>query len=154
MDLKLKELEISSPAFSSMGAIPKRYTSEGENISPPLQWRKVPPDTKQLVLICHDPDAPLPKGFTHWVMYNIPPDVTAVAEGGGNEFTQGVNSAEETGYTGPAPPPGHGLHHYYFWLYALNDAMDLGPGWSRKDLLEAIEPHVTAQARLVGTYER
>lgn len=154
MDLKLKKLEISSPAFSSMGIIPKRYTSEGENVSPPLQWRKVPSETKQLVLICHDPDAPLPKGFTHWVMYNIPPDVTEVSEGGGSEFTQGVNSTEETGYTGPAPPPGHGSHHYYFWLYALNDAMDLGPGWARKDLLEAIEPHVIAQARLVGTYER
>ncbi|MGB3299805.1 MAG: YbhB/YbcL family Raf kinase inhibitor-like protein [Phormidesmis sp.] len=154
MELKLKELEITSSAFASLGAIPKRYTSEGENISPPLQWRKVPPETKQLVLICHDPDAPLPKGFTHWVLYNIPPEVTEIAAGGGSEFTQGANTKEETGYTGPAPPPGHGPHHYYFWLYALNDEMDLGPGWARKDLIEAIEPHVIAQARLVGTYER
>lgn len=154
MGLRLKELEISSPAFSPLAAIPQRYTSDGENISPALQWQKVPSETKQLALICHDPDAPLPMGFTHWVIYNIPPDVTELAEGDGQAFTEGMNTSGSDGYTGPAPPPGHGAHHYYFWLYALDKALDLKAGLSRVDLLEAIANHVTAQARLVGTYER
>ena len=154
MELKLKDLEIISPVFSAHEAIPKRYTSDGENVSPPLQWSKIPPETKQLALICHDPDAPLPLGFTHWSIYNIPPNVNEIAQGSGNRFTEGVNSAGSNGYTGPAPPEGHGVHHYYFWLYALNQALDLKPGLSREELLDAIADSVTAQARLVGIYER
>lgn len=154
MELKLKDLEISSSAFSALETIPKRHTSDGENVSPALQWRKMPPETQQLALICHDPDAPLPQGFTHWTIYNIPPNITEIAEGGGHNFTEGVNSAGSDGYTGPAPPEGHGVHHYYFWLYALNQALDLAPGLSREELLEAIANSVTAQARLVGTYQR
>lgn len=154
MKLKLKDLEISSPVFATLAAIPKRYTSDGENISPPLQWSKIPPETKQLVLICHDPDAPLPRGFTHWTIYNIPPDVNEIAENGGNKFTEGVNSAGSNGYTGPAPPSGHGVHHYYFWLYALDRTVDLQSGLSREELLDAIADSVTAQARLIGIYER
>lgn len=154
MELRLKELEITSPAFSHLGAIPQRYTSDGENISPPLEWDKVPPETQMLVLICHDPDAPLPSGFTHWVLYNIPPSVKALEENDGAQFTQGVNTLEEEGYTGPAPPPNHGRHHYYFWLYALKENIDVGEGWTREFLIEAIDPFVIAQARLVGTYER
>jgi Raf kinase inhibitor-like YbhB/YbcL family protein len=154
MKLRLKDLEISSPAFSHLGSIPKKYTSDGDNISPPIRWQKVPPDTKQLVLICHDPDAPLPFGFTHWCIYNIPPDVTELPEGGGAEFTEGVNTADSEGYTGPAPPSGHGIHHYYFWLYALDDDLDLDPDWDSIDLIDAIADHVIAQARLIGTYER
>ena len=154
MELRLKDLEISSPAFSHLGPIPKKYTSDGENVSPPIRWQKVPPETQQLVLICHDPDAPLPFGFTHWCLYNIPPEVTEVAEGGGNEFTEGINTADGEGYTGPAPPPGHGTHHYYFWLYALDQNLELDSDWERIDLLDAIADHVIAQARLIGTYER
>ncbi len=154
MALKLKDLELTSHAFSALGSIPERYTSDGDNVSPALQWRKVPPETKQLVLICHDPDAPLPFGFTHWTIYNIPPDVNEIAEGGGSRFTEGLNDAGGQGYTGPAPPPGHGVHHYYFWLYALTEALDLKPGLSRTELLDAIADYVTAQARLVGAYER
>lgn len=154
MELKLKNLELTSPAFSALETIPQRYTSDGENISPALQWDKLPPETKQLALICHDPDAPLPFGFTHWTLYNIPPEVIKVAEGGGHNFTQGVNSAGDSGYTGPAPPKGHGVHHYYFWLYALDRPLTLEPGLNRAELLEAIADSVTAQARLVGTYQR
>ena len=154
MELKLKDLEIISPVFSPLEAIPQRYTSEGENVSPPLQWSKIPPETKQLALICHDPDAPLPFGFTHWTVYNIPPNVDEIAQSGGNKFTEGVNTTGSNGYTGPAPPEGHGVHHYYFWLYALNQTLDLKPGLSREELLDAIADSVTAQARLVGIYER
>ena len=154
MELRLKDLEISSPAFSALGNIPQRYTSDGENISPSLQWSKIPPKTKQLALICHDPDAPLPLGFTHWTIYNIPPDVKAIAEGKGNQYTEGSNTSGSNGYTGPAPPSGHGIHHYYFWLYALDKALDLQPGLNREELLEAIADSVIAQARLVGIYRR
>ncbi|MGB3790456.1 MAG: YbhB/YbcL family Raf kinase inhibitor-like protein [Phormidesmis sp.] len=154
MKLRLKDLEISSPAFSHLGPIPQKYTSDGENISPPIRWQKAPPETQQLVLICHDPDAPLPFGFTHWCLYNIPPTATEVAEDGGKEFTEGINTADGEGYTGPAPPSGHGTHHYYFWLYALDEDLDLDPDWERIDLLDAIADHVIAQARLIGTYER
>jgi Raf kinase inhibitor-like YbhB/YbcL family protein len=148
MELRLQDLTINSPAFSTLEAIPKRYTSDGENISPPLQWSKIPPETEQLVLICHDPDAPLPLGFTHWTIYNIPPNVDELEEGGGHNFTEGVNSTGSQGYTGPAPPPGHGIHHYYFWLYALNKSLDLKPGLNREELLNAIANYVTAQTRL------
>ena len=154
MELRLKDLEIVSPVFSPLETVPKRYTSDGENISPPLQWSKVPSETQQLALICHDPDAPLPWGFTHWTIYNIPPNIQEIAEGDGHSFTEGVNTTGSNSYTGSAPPSGHGVHHYYFWLYALNQSLDLKPGLSREELLEAIADSVTAQARLVGTYER
>lgn len=154
MELRLKELQIQSAAFGSLESIPKRYTSDGDNVSPPLAWSKLPADTQQLVLICHDPDAPLPHGFTHWTLYNIPPNVSQISEGEGSQFTEGMNSAGQTGYTGPAPPPNHGPHHYYFWLYALNQALDLQPGLTREQLIDAIADAVTAQARLVGVYQR
>lgn len=154
MKLRLKDLEISSPAFAALETIPKRYTSEGENISPPLQWNKIPPETKEFALICHDPDAPLPWGFTHWIVYNIPSNITEIKEAAGDLFTAGVNSSGSKGYIGPAPPQGHGVHHYYFWLYALNQSLDLQAGLNREELLHAIADWVTAQARLVGTYQR
>ena len=154
MELKLQDLEISSPAFSALESIPQRHTSDGENVSPALRWSKIPPETQQFALICHDPDAPLPRGFTHWTIYNISSNITEIAEGEGHSFTEGVNTAGSDGYTGPAPPERHGVHHYYFWLYALDRALDLAPGLSREELLEAIADSVTAQARLVGTYQR
>jgi hypothetical protein len=154
MAMNIKDLQIHSPAFTSLEHIPKRYTSDGENVSPPLAWSGVPPGTQQLALICHDPDAPLPQGFTHWLIYSIPPTVNQIAEAGGNKFTQGTNSSNQPGYTGPAPPKGHGPHHYYFWLYALDAELDLKPDMNREQLLDAIADHVIEQARLVGVYER
>lgn len=154
MGLNIKDLRIGSPAFTALEPIPKRYTIEGENISPPLEWSGLPSGTHQLVLICHDPDAPLVRGFTHWTIYNIGPTVTGLAEAGGSKFTQGTNSTDNLGYTGPAPPNGHGLHHYYFWLYALDKELDLKPGLNREQLLDAIADRVIEQARLVGVYQR
>jgi Raf kinase inhibitor-like YbhB/YbcL family protein len=154
MGLNIKDLRISSPAFTTLEPIPKRYTIEGENISPPLEWSGLPSGTLQLALICHDPDAPLPYGFTHWTLYGIPPTVTQLAEAGGSKFSQGTNSVDRLGYTGPAPPKGHGLHHYYFWLYALDKELTLKPGLTREQLLNAIAEHTIEQARLVGVYER
>ncbi len=152
--MKLGNLTVASKAFAQHGKMPKQYTPEGENRSPPIEWKGLPAGTRQLALVCHDPDAPLPTGFTHWVLYGIPPDTASIPEGGGAGFTQGVNGTGRPGYFGPAPPPGHGLHHYYFWLYALGDGPKLPPNLSREALLEAIGKNVLEQARLVGTYER
>jgi Raf kinase inhibitor-like YbhB/YbcL family protein len=119
-----------------------------------LEWSGLPPGTQQLALICHDPDAPLPGGFTHWTIYGIPTTVSQLAEAGGSKFTEGMNSSDKPGYTGPAPPQGHGPHHYYFWLYALDKELDLKPGLNREQLLDAIADRVIEQARLIGIYQR
>ncbi|MEN6294119.1 MAG: YbhB/YbcL family Raf kinase inhibitor-like protein [Methanobacterium sp.] len=154
MALNLGDLQIHSPAFDPLEHIPERYVYDGDNISPPVEWSGVPPDTKEFALICHDPDAPLPYGFTHWVVYGIPADITGIAEGEGKKaFTEGTTGYGEQGWGGPAPPPGHGPHHYYFWLYALDKVLNLKPGLTREQLLDAIADHVTVQARLVGIYE-
>ncbi|WP_138504754.1 YbhB/YbcL family Raf kinase inhibitor-like protein [Nostoc sp. PA-18-2419] len=153
MGLNIKDLQIYSLAFTSLEHIPKQYTSDGENISPPLEWSGLPAGTQQLALICHDPDAPLPQGFTHWLVYNIPPTINQITEAGGSKFTEGLNSENQPGYTGPAPPQGHRLHHYYFWLYALDAELNLKSNMNREQLLNAIADHVIEQARVVGVYE-
>lgn len=155
MKLNLGTLRISSPAFGSLKRIPKRYTGEGEDISPPLAWSDVPQGVQQFALICFDLDAPLPHGFTHWVVYGIPPETTGIVEGQGKHaFTEGMNDFGNQRYNGPLPPEGHGPHLYYFLLYGLDQALDLKPGLNRVQLLDAIADHVTVQARLVGIYER
>ena len=154
MALNLGDLRIRSPAFGPLESIPEHYVYDGDNVSPPVEWSGAPPDTKEFALICHDPDAPLPYGFTHWVVYGIPADVTGIGEGEGKEaFTEGTTGYGDQGWGGPAPPPGHGPHHYYFWLYALDKALNLKSGLTREQLLEAIADHVIVQARLVGIYE-
>jgi Raf kinase inhibitor-like YbhB/YbcL family protein len=117
-----------------------------------LQWSGVPDGTQSFAIVSHDPDAPLVEGFTHWVLYGIPGAVNDVSEGT-SDFVAGGNSFGNSGYNGPAPPPGHGPHHYYFWVYALDSDLDLDPGLDRRTLLDQIEDHVIEQARLVGTYE-
>jgi hypothetical protein len=133
----------------------KRYAGDGGNLSPPLEWTGSPRGTKEFALVCHDPDAPLPQGFTHWVVYGIPGSTTKLGEGQKPDaFAPGVNGAGKHGYMGPYPPAGHGTHHYYFWVYALGEELKLKPGLDRAHLLDAISGHVLEQARLVGTYER
>jgi Raf kinase inhibitor-like YbhB/YbcL family protein len=150
--LNVASLKLSSPAFSGHGPIPGRHSSEGEDIAPPLEWSGVPAGTRSFAVVVHDPDAPLVDGFTHWVAYDIPGDAAGVPEGGG-EVIQGTNSFGRQGYNGPAPPPGHGTHHYYFWVYALDEQLDLEPGLDRRALFDRIEDHVIEQARLVGTFK-
>jgi Raf kinase inhibitor-like YbhB/YbcL family protein len=149
--LNVADLRISSPAFEGHKRIPDRHTSNGENVAPPLEWSGVPEGTRALAIVVHDPDAPLVDGFTHWVAYGIPADATSLSEGG-EGVVNGVNSMGDEGYIGPAPPPGHGTHHYYFWVYALDEDLDLPSGLGRRALLERIEDHVIEQARVVGTY--
>lgn len=155
MSLKLGSLRITSSALATGGRIPKRNAGDGDNLSPPLEWSGAPRATKEFALICHDPDAPLTQGFTHWVLYGIPASTSKLSEGqSASVFTGGVNGTGRTGYVGPYPPPGHGLHHYYFWLYALDSPLNLKAGLTRDQLLEAMGKHVLEQARIVGTYER
>lgn len=151
--LNVADLAISSPAFEPHAEIPRRHTADGENVAPALRWSGTPAATRSFALVTHDPDAPLVDGFTHWVAYGIPADATGLPEGGGDAIA-GVNSSGAPGYTGPAPPPGHGMHHYYFWIYALDADLGLQPGLSRRELITRIEDHVIEQARIVGTYER
>jgi len=149
--LSIADLRISSSAFEDHGRIPARNTVEGEDVSPALEWSGAPQGTKAFAIVCHDPDAPLVDGFTHWLAYAIPAATSELPEGAGGLVT-GTNSFGNAGYGGPAPPPGHGTHHYYFWVYALDDDLDLEPGLDRRALIDRIEDHVIEQARLVGTY--
>lgn len=158
MGFALSDIELASSVFQQRGNIPKKHTGEGEDVSPPLSWSNAPEGTRSFALICHDPDAPLVTaagayGFVHWVLYNIPSSVTQLAE---NEksFTQGGNSFGREGYGGPMPPEGHGTHHYFFWILALDADTDLDPGLSMEELLREIEPNLIGMNRLVGTYSR
>jgi Raf kinase inhibitor-like YbhB/YbcL family protein len=151
--LNVQDLKLSSPAFSGHKRIPERHTGDGEDVSPPLEWTGVPEGTKAFAVVMHDPDAPLVDGWTHWVAYNIPGDATGIPEGA-EGIDHGVNSLGEPKYMGPAPPADHGPHHYYFWVYALDEDLGLEPGLDRRTLHERIEDHVIEQARLIGTYER
>ena len=157
MGFALSDMRLTSPAFHSRGPIPAKHTGEGDDVSPALEWSSAPDGTRSFALICHDPDAPLVTpgayGFVHWVLYNIPGSATGLAEGS-TEHTSGKNDFQKEGYGGPMPPNGHGPHHYFFWLFALDDELNLEPGLTMSQLLERIESHTLAMNRLVGTYER
>ncbi len=157
MGFALSALQLSSAAFGAHQPIPTRYTGEGEDVSPPLQWSDAPEGTQSFAIICHDPDAPLISpgsyGFVHWVYYNIPGDIHALAEGD-TAYTAGVSDFGQIGYGGPMPPEGHQVHHYYFWVLALDQALDLEPGLTLWQFFDQVEPHVIGMNRLIGTYER
>jgi Raf kinase inhibitor-like YbhB/YbcL family protein len=157
MGFALSAMTLTSAAFEQHGRIPARHTGEADDVSPALAWLDVPEGTKSFAVICHDPDAPLIKpgtyGFVHWVLYGIPGSSGELAEGVG-EYVQGVNDFGNAGYGGPMPPEGHGTHHYYFWLLALDTEPDLPSGLTMWELLERIEPNVIGMNRLVGTYSR
>lgn len=158
----MPQISVASPAFEDNAPIPETYSQDGKNVSPPLQWNGVPSEAKELVLIMDDPDAPMDQPYVHWVMYAIPPDAKSLSEAipkGSTLSTprgalQGRNTAGNTGYDGPAPPPGHGVHHYHFKLYALDQPLGLEAERTKEDVLEASEGHIIAQGELVGTYER
>jgi Raf kinase inhibitor-like YbhB/YbcL family protein len=146
--MAIKDLRITSPDFEPGGRIPDRFTAYHENETPTLDIAGVPEGTEELVLICHDPDAPRPHGFTHWTVYGIPADATRVGPGHG--FREGPTDAGRAGWYGPRPPAGHGTHHYYFWVYALNTKVDGAP--TREDFLLRYAGNVLEQNRIVGTY--
>lgn len=146
-------MELTSAAFEPDQPIPQRYTCEGDDVSPPLAWDDPPEGTRSFALVVDDPDAP-GRVFTHWVAWGIPSDRRNLDEGesppgsGGNDFGR-------QGWGGPCPPPGHGRHRYVFRLLAL-DTTELEVAWGagKGELEQAVEGHVLAEARLVGTYER
>jgi Raf kinase inhibitor-like YbhB/YbcL family protein len=157
MGFALSDMTLTSTAFDNAGAIPAKFTGDADDVSPAMSWTGAPDAVKSLAVICHDPDAPLVKpgtyGYVHWVLYGIPGSVTELAEGVA-DYVQGVNDFGNPGYGGPAPPPGHGTHHYFFWVLALDAEPDLPAGLTMWELLEKVEPNVIAMNRLVGTYSR
>ncbi len=158
MGFALSNMQLTSDAFKQGGKIPAKHTGEGDDVSPALSWSNPPDGTKAFAVVCHDPDAPLVSGngtygFVHWVLYNVPGDVTSLAEGTG-EYTSGRTDFGKPGYGGPMPPNGHGVHNYYFWVLALGDDTQLEGGLTLWQLLEKIEPDLIGMNRLVGSYER
>lgn len=157
------QFPVESSAFAQGSVIPAKFSSgEGQNVSPALRWAQIPDGAASMALIVEDPDAPTPKPFVHWLMYNIPMSVDwlpedvrheeIVAAAGG--AMQGKNSQMKIGWTGMAPPKGDTPHHYHFQLFALDRPLDLKPGAGRSALLEAMAGHVLGAGHLVGTYQR
>jgi Raf kinase inhibitor-like YbhB/YbcL family protein len=152
-----KKMHITSAAFTEGSMIPAKYTCDGQDISPPLEWRDIPAGTKSFALICDDPDAPMGT-WVHWVVYNIPPNINKLDENVKPEkefkdgMRQGSNSWPRIGYGGPCPPSG--THRYYFKLYALDMMLELKPGATKAQVLQAVKGHVLAESHLMGKYKR
>jgi Raf kinase inhibitor-like YbhB/YbcL family protein len=157
-------IQVTSSAFTQGSEIPAKHTGEGADVSPPLAWSNLPEKTKELALICDDPDAP-GSTWVHWVIYKIPADAKGLPEKVARKpeladpagAVQGKNSwtdGNDIGYRGPMPPPGHGVHHYHFKLYALDAPLDAAPGLDKKGLLAKMKTHILAEGELIGTYER
>lgn len=154
-------LEIASAAFGPNGSIPKKYTCEGSDVSPPLAWSGAPAGTKSFVLIVDDPDAPDPKApkmtWVHWVLYNLPASTTGLTEDVAPSALpagtrEGLNDWKRTGFGGPCPPIGR--HRYFHKLYALDTVLpDLGKA-TKGQVEQAMQGHVLASAELIGTYQK
>jgi Raf kinase inhibitor-like YbhB/YbcL family protein len=154
-------LKLASSAFGHNGAIPRRYTCQGEDVSVPLEWSGAPAATKSFVLIVDDPDAPDPKAprmtWVHWVLYNLPPAATALREGvKADELPkgtlEGLNDWKRTGYGGPCPPIGR--HRYFHKLYALDTVLPAMESPTKTDLEQAMKGHLLEKAELIGTYQK
>ena len=151
-------LSVSSPAFQEGDKIPSKYTCEGQDVSPALTWGEPPVGAQSFALIIDDPDAP-GGVFTHWVIFNIPPDSRQLAEAIPTQAqlttgaSQGKNDFGRIGYGGPCPPPGRS-HRYQFTLCALDQPLDLKAGASKKQVIDAMQGHILAQGQLTGTYQR
>jgi len=151
------EMKLTSTAFKEGEAIPRGYTCDGANVSPPLEWTGVPKTAKTIAIIADDPDAPAGT-WVHWVLYNLPADglglientpQTETLKGGG---AQGKNDFGKIGYGGPCPPSG--THRYFFKFYALDSELTLKPGATRAEVEQAMEGHIIGRAQLMGTYRR
>jgi len=155
------KMTLTSNAFTSGQEIPERYTCDGRNVSPPLAWHDIPGATKSLALIVDDPDAPDPAApkmdWVHWVVYNIPPTVGSLPEGGTRGTlpagaVEGLNDWNTVGYRGPCPPVGR--HRYYHRLFALDITLSLAGKAGKSDVEQAMRGHVLGGAELIGTYQR
>jgi len=151
-------ITIKSSAFEPHGRIPSKYTCDGEDLSPPLDWSGVPARARSLVLICDDPDAPMGT-WVHWVLYNVPASTSALDEGVlsdallSNGAIHGMTDFRRLGYGGPCPPAGT-THRYFFKIYALDTVLALEPGLSKGDIEKAMDGHILASGELVGIYKR
>lgn len=145
------KMKITSSAFQEGANIPSKFTCDGADTSPPLQIADIPSGAKSLALIVDDPDAPGGL-FTHWTVWNIPPQTSAVGEGSAPKGVQGTNDFGKSGYGGPCPPSG--THRYYFKIFALDRELDLPFGAKRGPVNEALKGHVIAQGELMGRYSR
>jgi Raf kinase inhibitor-like YbhB/YbcL family protein len=150
------EIQITSPSFREGQTIPKEFTGDGSNLSPPLQWRGIPAGAKSIALICDDPDAP--GGiWIHWVLFDLAPNLQGLPKGasssGLKDAKQGTNSFRKIGYGGPAPPPGK-PHRYVFRIYALDIIPSLSTGATARDLELAMQGHVLAKGHIMGIYSR
>ena len=149
------EIKLTSTAFENNNMIPSKYTCDGENISPLLKWEKGYEGTKSFALICDDPDAPMGT-WVHWVLYNIPPDITELQENIppddtlSNGAIHGITDFKRLGYGGPCPPGG--THRYFFKIYALDIELDLQSGATKEELLDIIEGHILGKGQLIGKY--
>lgn len=152
------KMEIKSSAFQNGAEIPRKYTCDGSDVPPELGWEGAPAGAKSFALVADDPDAP-GGAWTHWVIYDLPPEARALAEGlpaletlpGGAR--QGVNDFRKVGYGGPCPPAGR-THRYFFRLYALDAPTGLKPRATRQQLLDAVKGHVLGEGELMGRYKR
>ncbi len=155
---------VESPAMQTGVTMPRYYSPDGRNVSPPLAWRGLPEGTRQLAVLCQDHGAGRPPPWVHWVIYNIPSSATGLPEGIPFDpsepvpeaiagATQGNNSWGLPMYRGPAPP-GTSVHHYHFAVFALDSELDLPPGLTRNELLDAIEGHVIGLGSMVPLYSR
>jgi Raf kinase inhibitor-like YbhB/YbcL family protein len=144
-------MKITSSAFQQGAEIPSKFSCDGANTSPPLQISDVPSGAKTLVLIVDDPDAPSGL-FTHWMVWNVSPQTSTIAEGNAPKGVHGTNDFGKSGYGGPCPPSG--THRYYFKVFALDRELDLPSGSKRSQLDTAMKSHVVAQGELMGRYAR
>jgi Raf kinase inhibitor-like YbhB/YbcL family protein len=151
---------IESDSFAPGGAIPRRHAGE-QGRSPPLRWTAPPEETRELALICEDPDAPTPQPFVHWIVVGLTPDMQRLPEGLppsaaplASGVAQGKNDMGKDGYYGPEPPPGHGVHHYHFQIFAVDRPISKGARLDREGLVRELQDHVVAWGELVGTYQR
>ena len=151
------EIKITSSAFEDGGLIPAKYTCDGADMSPLLQWDVVPDGTKSVALICDDPDAPMGT-FVHWVIFGLPAETRELAENIPSDETlpngakQGTSDFGRIGYGGPCPPSG--THRYFFKIYALDTEVGLAAGAGKSELLGAMEGHILGQGQLIGKYKR
>ncbi len=150
-------MELKSSAFENNAEVPRKYTCDGADVSPPLTWSNPPDGAKAWALVCDDPDAP-GGTWVHWVIYDLPADTTRLAEGIPtqeslpNGAKQGVNDFKRVGYGGPCPPHGP-AHRYFFKLYALDRPTNLKPRATKQQLLAAIKGHIVGEAQLIGKYK-
>lgn len=151
------KITVTSTAFTEGGFIPKQYTCDGKNISPAIMWKNIPPVAKSIALISDDPDAPVGT-WVHWVVYNIPVNLTGLAEDLPknpilpNGIRQGTTDFRKIGYGGPCPPGG--THRYFFKVYALSSMLEIQAGATKAQLLESMKGKILAEGALIGKYKR